>query len=157
MNINDFILAGKLAGSGGGGGGNPNSVQVIEGTGNNVLPNWNITEWNELTDAVANHNATVIVELDLSALGLTNPYSANYLSETTGIMYASDAGFYLGDNPSITEAAAVTIVWGSDLVTLSSLAFYDGNTVTDLSSDYFSVIRTTLTIYWHPMPETEGE
>lgn len=151
MNINDFILAGKLAGSSGSGG-NPNSVQVITGTANNVLPNWNNSEWNALTVAVANHNATVIVELDLSAVG-ANPYSANFLSETTGIMFETYAGFDLNGNPSINEANTAAIVWGSDLVTFASIIFYDGNTFTELATDYYSVIPTTLTIYWHPMPE----
>lgn len=133
------------------GGGNPNSVQVIEGTLANPFGDVDI---NELMDALyvgadQTGDAHAIIAGDAAVLGfglLQQPvYCMNYRLRST-------AGDINEDGSLCNE-----IYWYLDGEQLAIHAYIEQNgTLTNIAS-YASQIPTTLTIYWHPMPETEGE
>lgn len=156
MNINDFILAGKLAGSGGSGG-NPNSVQVITGT---LAEPWGDFEnGEELYSAIKSGNASAILALDISALSMGLDEVSGYLysgakTEHYVAFYSTNASFNLGALAMAYNAAIFYSVDGSE--DSSNLEAQVGSDYHDLGT-YANLIPTTLTIYSHPMPETEGE
>lgn len=136
MNLYDMLLAKKIGG-GGGSGGNPNTIQVINAT---LANPWGSNELAEqYQTAYESGGASAVLEFDATALGfgiLINPIDENTLEgcESDGsVAYCMSfsVGTYRGDINS-----AVVVVSG---------------TATDMKQ-YASMIPTTLTIYWHPMP-----
>lgn len=133
MNIYESLLAKAING----GGGNPNTEQVINAT---LANPWGSNELAEqYQTAYVSGGASAVLEFDATALGfgiLINPIDKNTLEgcEFDGsVAYCMtfSAGTYRGDINS-----AIVVMSG---------------TVTDMRQ-YASVIPTTLTIYWHPMP-----
>ena len=134
------------------GGGNPNSVQVIEGTAEHF---WGDLDFDVLCNAIINGNASAIIVLDLTVLSLGSLKLSINASTTTSDRCAMDAMYAIGSAYNLTNAARG--YWEPSRDNYISFNMYasDG-TGTDITS-YAPQIPTTLTIYWHPMPETEGE
>ena len=139
------------------GGGNPNSVQVIAGTLDNPFGDVDISE---LILALENNGANAVLNADITAIGYTGivlPLAVAVYGDA-GILatYSSDIVF-----EKLTIAQAYYNYDFEDNFILNKadqvVGDYDNHefTATDIKS-YASLIPTTLTIYWHPMPETEG-
>ena len=133
------------------GGGNPNSVQVITGTLDNPFGDVNLTE---LENAINNSSASFIMELDLSILAISTPapLASSPIQLVSPYIVASQ--FRIDDNGELTNAIYAS--WNSSNRELHSAWANYGGAINDMC-DYASQIPTTLTIYWHPMPEAEGE
>ena len=146
-----YELVSKIADVAEGGGGNPNSVQVITGT---LDAPWGDVDLTELASAVYSSNASFVMELDLSILGITTPVEiASSPVQLTSNLAASL--FRVNDSGELANAIYVSWVLTAGNELHSAWANY-GGAITRMT-DYASQIPTTLTIYWHPMPEAEGE
>lgn len=126
-----------------GGGGNPNRVQTITGTAENP---WGDVDAQELAVAMKEGNASATMKF-------TSPGGAyEQTLYTTGLN-----GYIALEGCSINgvEALGYQAVWDSDTGALTRLFQFDStNTpqITDLGA-YASLITTTLTIIWHPLPD----
>lgn len=141
-----------------GGGGNPNRVQTITGTLDDpwgdvgfdalfeALPHYNDD------DTITARNATAIIKIDGTALGMGSAKLP---------LRSYDGGlrkFINGDGISTWDYGFLAAVssWEKD-------GIYEANIYTGSSQDwtytktdveeYASVIPTTLTIIWHPLPD----
>ena len=131
---------------GSGSGGNPNSVQVITGTLANPFGD---VDLEELETAFDNGGAsmTIIVDATVIGQGVFPRAVMNWTSE-----YSFTLSSVRGYTTELVSAALV--IWDSDTGNVSVATMYSGATGTDILS-YAASIPTTLTIYWHPMPEGE--
>lgn len=131
--------------SGGGGGGNPNRVEVIQGTLANPFGDVDIVD---LFDKMLNGNASANVEIDASALGL---------GIFPPVLIGVDNYFYcvgLSSSSVSTIGESFLINWSRVTGSLDFAAMWPqgGGEGTDMSP-YASLVSTTLTIIWHPLPE----
>lgn len=129
-------------------GGNPNSVQVIEESLANPFGDVNLEE---LITAFNTGGASMFITIDATVLG-------QGVLPDVPISWSSDYGFNASGVTGTTSelSSALLINWSSIDGTLTFAVVYTGASSTDIES-YSSQMPTTLTIYWHPMPETEGE
>lgn len=142
-----------------GGGGNPNSVQTITGTLADPFTDWTDTEYGEFLEAYYTGGASASMVCDASAIGfaddiylILNPsyiepsFETSHIGDTSAIVATVD---YFGsriETPYLSEAKVLQA---------SGLEAADPSfTITDISA-YASLIPTTLTIIWHPLPESE--
>lgn len=129
------------------GGGNPNSVQVITGTLANPFGDVNLAE---LITAFNTGGASIFIAIDATVIGqgvfpdAPMNWTSDYGLSITGVT---------GNTSELLRAALIN--WSSIDGTLTYAVMYTGASGTDIES-YASQMPTTLTIYWHPMPETEG-
>ena len=138
MNIYDIAIARALS-SGGGGGGNPNTVQTATGTLANPWESINISE---LATAIENKEATAYIDINASALG-AGTISAKMSANTT-----SERLWVSGSNNTISSAYYIEWTTAGNIDEAKMLS---GGNVVDISS-YASVITTSLTVVWHPLP-----
>lgn len=156
MNIEDILFAKALVARGSG---NPNRVEVIEGTLDTAFGNMSLTELEELHSAVDNGNASAIITMDLSSIMggdyyLPLPLICGGAGENFSIEYS-----YISNS----EIASLYACWWlryddsrpylftfEDAYQVSG-RWEDSIEPQDITS-YASLIPTTLTIYWHPMP-----
>lgn len=128
------------------GGGNPNSVQVIEGNGANP---WGDVSPRDLYEAILSGNANAKLLM-----------SSEYGVFNQNILAILDDLRVEGCLVNGAVAQGYTARWASNsgaLSVLKQISIEDGSgSIIDLKN-FASNISTTLTIYWHPMPETEGE
>ena len=139
MNIYDVAIA-RALGSGGGGGGNPNTVQTVTGT---LANPWGDIDVSKLFTDLENEEATAYLTIDASALGAgTIP---TVLKTGSSNIYASGANIGI----ALSDTSAYYIIWYQG--TLTDARMLSGGNVVDISS-YASVITTSLTVVWHPLP-----
>ena len=126
-----------------GGGGNPNTVQTITGT---VSDPFGDVDVNELINAITSNNATVYVEVDTTVLS-----GGIYLM--CGVQDYTSIRFYYVDSGSQGGHALLGSYNEHGLEFMYLLTASDDGTgsVTDIMS-YASIVTTTLTIIWHPLP-----
>lgn len=135
------------------GGGNPNRVETITGT---LADPWgDFDDAKELNTALHDGNASAYLALDISALQV----GYNEIVEPLiGTSMASDYASFKSSGADLSSvgldyATAVIIYFNfDDVVRPPQLYAQVGDTFADLS-DYASLIPTTLTIIWHPLPE----
>lgn len=134
------------------GGGNPNSVQTITGT---LAEPWgDFDKAEELSAAIENGNASAKLTLDISVLqaGLDTIRAwlyAGVIDDQYAAFFTSAAQF---DSEGITLGFEACIFFSFDgNVRSSYLEAQIGADYSDLSA-YASLIPTTLTIIWHPLP-----
>lgn len=133
------------------GGGNPNSVQVITGT---LANPWGEEYSRAPFEAMILGNANAMITIDLSELGAFEITAPVYLFGTGQDAVIVSSGAVMGAGASV--ANAYTINWN----VVSGALIYAGINTDGEGTDIASIasqIPTTLTIYWHPMPEAEGE
>ena len=141
MAINKDFLMGYGAGkASGGGGGNPNYTETITATLAN--PFGTADKYVEYRHAYyANRSATASLTADVSALGfvqeINNPID---LCTFEGCAVNSD-----------DTSLAYVITFSTETGDITSGYVVQDGVITDLTQ-YASLIPTTLTIYWHPMP-----
>lgn len=147
MDVVDILYAkNKFGGSGGS---NPNRVQVITGTMDDMPPAFVMwDDQNEFKNALLNGDAHAVITIDGTALGLplitNNPviYREDYDMLFTDIVVGIDSYFVM--------MWLVTKITGGtkpfQLIVMS-----DGVSIEVPTSEYANVF-ITLTIYWHPMP-----
>lgn len=131
------------------GGGNPNRSETYTGTLYDPWGDYSVAELATLYDEISARNASMILVLDASALGITQPVPLLMGAYSNTFEGAAASG-------SLESLSAAIIVAYSKIsgeldfcVTYAS----DG-TGTDISA-YASQLPTTFTIYWHPMTEDE--
>ena len=144
-------LLGKNSGSGGGGG-NPNSVQVIHGTAE--YPFGDEITGQEFVTAIINGNASATIVYDGTAIGITG--LADYICPVTSLMSSYIVSMYVlpGDNAiSVGAFSAISEDGDTHKWHAQSLYMYNNGEQIDMTN-YRSLITTTTTVYWHPMPST---
>jgi len=129
-------------GSGGGsGGGNPNTVQTITGT---LDDPWGDLDYAEFRAALIANEATAKIAADATSLGfgtIEQPVQAGDNMSTF-----TDGCFIDGENITAND-----IRWDSTIGDLVTFAIFANGTVAD-AIQYASLVPTTLTIIWHPLP-----
>lgn len=148
MSLKDILFA-KAAG----GGGNPNRVEVIQGT--LAEPFGDFDKGEELYAAIDNGNASAKISLDLTALqmGLDSVWGWLYKGATNTHYYS----FFTGG----TEFGLEGLSLGYDMAIFFPLDSEEqpGELRAQVGADYIvlneyaSLIPTTLTIIWHPLPD----
>ena len=138
-NTNRAVLSGMLDESGGG---NPNKVETYEGTVANL---WNDINRNELATALENHEVSVYLEIDASALNAgiitSRPFANNTYIYTNGANVSN----------SLINFSAYGIQWDITTGNISYAYMLINERVVDISS-YADTLTTSMTIVWHPLP-----
>ena len=131
-----------------GGGGNPNRVETRTGT---LAEPFGVLA-NSISQGLYNGDCSAVMDIDSRAIG-GGEFSLVLKSNSDGI-----EGVLA--NVTNTECYAAQVIWAQGLdYSVSSAHFCTASTsdetltITDIS-EYASLITTTLTIYWHPMPTT---
>lgn len=124
-----------------GGSENPNSKQVITGTIGAPFGEISVLDFGA---ALQSGNASAMLTFDASALGFDTYTQPMY--SLVGDSYIHSGGAGIGSTTSLCNMAAWTINGE-----LYEVYLEENGTITDISL-YASVITTSLTIYWHPMP-----
>ena len=140
-NSNRAVLSGMLDESGGG---NPNRVETYEGTVANL---WNDIDRNELATALENHEVSIYLEIDASALNAGIITSRPFVDSTLGTIYTN--GGQVG--PYVSLTSAYQIAWDITTGNVSHAYMHTNNNVIDISS-YTDTLTTSMTIVWHPLP-----
>ena len=140
-NSNRAVLSGMLDESGEG---NPNRVETYEGTVANL---WNDINRNELVTALENHEVSIYLEIDASALNAGIITSRPFADNTLGVIYTN--GGSVGQYVSLTSA--YQILWDITTGNVSHAYMYTNNNAIDISS-YADILTTSMTIVWHPLP-----
>lgn len=154
MDVVDILYAkNKFGGSGGG---NPNRVQVIEGTLANPLgePTESLSIV-VLALEIINGNASATLEFDYIMNGDTLHLSS-YLNGQIEVNpdYWVYRLYFMYNAISDSLNMGAFALWRYTIdegFTLNALYAQDSGFVFDLSENA-SLVPTTLTIYWHPMP-----
>lgn len=145
------------------GGGNPNSVQVITGTLDNPWGVAGVGEVNPdtLVAALNSNNANAIVEVNGTTLGFgivncsVEPLDDHFHITACNVKDDSASAFEaLYDYTEADTMHDWSLIMANALILRAD--DYPTASITNLD-EYASTIPTTLTIYWHPMPEAEGE
>lgn len=145
MSLKDLLFA-KAAG--GGGGGNPNRVEVIQGTLDNPFTGWTKAEYGEFLDAYYDGNASATMSVDATVIG----YAEADLVLEPFYVEPSFSFCTIGNDGAI----ALTVSYFGNFEEIPLLATASGYTTADGVIDfreYASLIPTTLTIIWHPLPD----
>lgn len=136
----DVVVARKL--SGGGGGGNPNSVQTVVGT---AADPWGDIDFETLSEALYTNNASgkLVVEQNqilgrAKTLHLTGDENHNLIYGEKGDVSSTDYFALFGSWVS----NGVSHLYANS----NDTGFVDGTA-------YASMLPTTLTVVWHPLPE----
>lgn len=141
MNPFDICLAKQLVGESGGG--NPNRVETITGTLNDP---WGDVDCEELSEALQSNNATAIIEADATALGFgTIIQPVQKTAETN--FFSNGANI----DELTSSVLANALAWRETTGNITRFAIYAGGTFTDALA-YASLVPTTMTIIWHPLP-----
>lgn len=143
--INKDFLMGYGAGkaSGGGGSENPNRVQVITGTVGHPWGDFTNDEISELQIALSNGNASAV----LTFTDNENEYS--------NILYSAspdDVAIFGFCKPAID--AVLELMLAPYNTGLSGALYFDSSGERDFSENIVNV-PSTITIYWHPMPQPQ--
>ena len=155
MSLRDLLFAKA------GGGGNPNRVDVIQGTLANPFGSMTPDEVASLQADLRFGGASAILEVDGTPIGAALFSAA---------IFAYGAGEEIGAFLSFVEptdvscfAANWTIIFGdsgAESYSLDDAAYISGTseelTYSPLNA-YASSLPTTLTIYWHPMPDSDSD
>lgn len=134
----------------GGGGGNPNRVETITGTAANP---WGDVDFNTFYNALRNNEANAYITLDVTALGYPTSITvySNNAWDTGRVMWIA---FTNANIQGGADDSAVYCSFGMDYVDEEPDYFIGawlGGEVT-IITDYASLVPTTLTIIWHPLP-----
>ena len=122
---------------GGIGGENANKVETVTGTVADMFGDVDVAT---LKSALESKGASVYLTADASALGMSTIIGdLRYGLVAEGATVTSDS------------VLAYTAIWNVDGTLSSFYMTTDGTTFTDISP-YASLITTTLTIVWHPLP-----
>lgn len=137
--VEDWIAAG---------GGNPNMVQTITGT---LADPWGDLDHQELFDALSHNNASCRLAVDLTEIAMGSLTTLLFAEEdkTSPDAYSSGASITSSEVYRCYQARWSYI--DGDLCAFTAVL---SGVYQDLSS-YASAIPTTLTIIWHPLPESE--
>lgn len=138
MDLFDVAIAKKMSG---GGGGNPNRVETITGTANDL--GLSLNKQMTLRDAIGQGEASATITLVSEQLGI---YMRCPLTTIGGNLSGSVANF--ADN---SLATAYSASWTYEDGLVKKLVVYANGTVTD-GTAYASMITSTLNITWHPLP-----
>lgn len=140
------------------GGGNPNSVQVITGTLDNPFGSEGLELMYNLSDAIKLGNASAKLSFSGESMGYPRTFIAPIVEtdyHKTGIMLATPknipadiVALWAEWSPVNNMINSECIMWNSDNHSFEPVY---------LPEEQMLAISTTLTIYWHPMPEAEGE
>lgn len=144
------------------GGGNPNSVQVITGTMASVWDDLPIEDGNRFAELFRQGGVSAQMVGDLTALGESEIKLSTCNSFITTQDNSNIASIVFGNlrlnNPPFMAFETI-FSWeltSNGYIKAVGIYSYINGEVIDIS-EHASQIPTTLTIYWHPMPETEGE
>lgn len=143
--INKDFLMGYGAGkaSGGGGSENPNRVQVITGTVGHPWGDFTNDEISELQIALSNGNASAVLT-----------FTDNNENEYSNILYTvspDDVAIFGFCKPAID--AVLELGLAPYNTGLSFAYYFDSSGTSDVLENIVNA-PTTLTIYWHPMPQS---
>ena len=141
LDVESFLLG---MAAGGGGGGNPNYVEVIEGT---LANPWGEIDAGNLANEIATNNANADIAWDATAIGLGTNEAPIFTDNHAQDLFARSARIG-GPN----DYDALDIYWdASDGGLSSAAALTSGAGYIDLQG-YASLITTTITIIYHPLP-----
>ena len=130
---------------GGGGGGNPNTVQTITGT---LDDPWGDVDFDELSEALQSGNATAIIEADATALGFGT--ITCYITGYFGGSPERNRNVISDGSPNAEGGTtAYSVSWTADEISVFTI--FAAGTYTN-ALDYATLVPTTLTIIWHPLP-----
>lgn len=119
---------------------NPNSVEIISGTGTNPFGSVDVVN---LRKAIANNNVTVKMDAVFSG------YKFHLIAVPRGDQTIAFIQLNMA-NDDVTQAVAAEIAYVRFV--LSHALYMTGGSIQDISA-YSSAITTTLTIIHHPIPE----
>lgn len=132
-----------------GGGGNPNRVQTITGT---LAEPWGGHQYS-ISNALYSNECSAVMHGDATAIG-ESEFDLILETDCDGIK-----GSYVF--MSSNECVAASIVWAESLdYSINEALICNASTsdetveISDIK-EYGSLIPTTLTIIWHPLPESE--
>lgn len=145
--------------AGGGGGGNPNRVDEIGGTLANPFGDMTLSEISAFLNAACDGNASANIYIDASIIQTGTYLIGGLYADGAGEQLHFARGYEGSDNVGVVNADWVATYNGmgpeSFMITEASYTVYDKTeetaTYTNLF-DYAEHLPTTLTIYWHPMP-----
>lgn len=142
------------------GGSNPNRVQVIQGTLENIFDNIPYYVLSDFGNYLLNGTVSALITIDGTDLGydlITIPVYANVAYSNA--IFADGVSYYVGESGNVKPpvlSVVIQWVWQSffSLEVASVVTWANESTVSVVDiKPYASQIPTTLTIYWHPMPE----
>ena len=126
-----------------GGGGNPNYVETVTGT---LANPWGSVTPATLQTAISGNNATALLTVDASAIGM----GAAYLVATPFAQQAIAFQAVGSSGSSVADWAAVDVAYGTN-GTLTYAWINRSGAALDATA-YAQSITTTLTIIHHPLP-----
>ena len=129
--------------NGGGGGGNPNYVETITGTMANP---WGSVDPATLQSAIIGNNATALLTVDASALGMGTAYLVATPFALSNIAFQAVGGY--GSTSNLWSAALV--LYGTTGL-LSAAMILQNDGVVNVR-EYAQSISTSLTVIHHPLP-----
>ena len=142
------------------GGGNPNSVQTIVGTLANPWGDMSADDFIAFGEALHNNNANAIIEMDGTALGMgVANFRDFYLSNSDPTTY----WVHINGGTAVTDGVGIVatvsyynynneIALASAIVGSYTCDVGEGTINTQSVFSYASLVPTTLTIIWHPLP-----
>lgn len=135
FDITSYILGKKS----GGGGSNPNTVQTVTGTMANP---WGDVDFEAIRAALATGNASATMDIQSDVLNIhaTLFLTADVNNITASCGYVDTTNYYAFTGIFPIGGTAPTLYLYS-----KNAGYVDG-------SAYASIINSTLTITWHPMP-----
>lgn len=141
------------------GGGNPNSVQVVEGTVGDIFPVGTLTleELAALGSAMESNSASIILTIDATELGITDPVTVPLMFYRQDEMHIYYNGAVMSSGESVANGLNISyeLQFATPVLSiLSQISIANGaGTITDLRSIITQVnVPTSTAIYWHPMP-----
>lgn len=148
MTVREMTDAIRLGGSGGGGGSSVNSVVTVTGT---VAEPFGSIDPAELHTAITSNNATALMEIDATAIGYSNTlYLFAQPANRSFLDFQAVGGM---SNSGCTCADASYSKTTGDLIAVAALT----QGVYSLLTDYAALLTTTLTVIYHPLPDSGEE
>ena len=135
LNLFDVLLLRKFDG----GGGNPNTQQTIVG---NVANPWGDVDYTQLVAALASGDAHATIAFEFNGMGVMMPLASNGYN-----VYGSAAT--IGED--VASSLSAVLKWHSTGPIAIAKAITGGQLQNMIS--YTPRLVSSLTIYWHPMPE----
>lgn len=132
-----------------------NRVETIQGTLNNIFGQLDVDAQEALWESINVNNANAMLSVDASILG-----EGVLVIPVIPVMYGDDYAFLVSSmSGGESVATGLSVLWaGTSIagVLLTNAIRADINngvgTITNLE-EYSTLLPTTLTIYWHPMPQ----
>lgn len=120
---------------------NQNHTETVTGT---VANPWGGVNYTTLVNAIRENEASAIISIDATSLGIATPIFNHLLYNTSYQGLETNGASIVG-----SSMQAYVIVWNAQGGVQSAQMQQPGGALTDLST-YASVIPTSITIKWHP-------